>query len=131
MAPSHDEYLEAARFRIALRRFLADADADVRASGLTPQRYLLLLVIKGCSSEGMTMTELMERLQLAQSTVTELVDRAESSGLVRRSGTEDGRVVQVKLTKRGERFLEKAFLSVRDDRERLLSHLPRSRRRSA
>ena len=42
-----DEVLRAAEFRRLLRRFLAHGDVRVRQAGLTPQRYLLLLAIKG------------------------------------------------------------------------------------
>ena len=61
------------------------SERNARAAGLTPQRYLLLLMIKGApgGDEQSTVTELSERLQLAQSTVTELVSRAEEIGLRR------------------------------------------------
>ena len=41
--------VEVASFRAALRSFLADSDRVARASGLTPQRHLLLLMIKGAA----------------------------------------------------------------------------------
>jgi DNA-binding MarR family transcriptional regulator len=41
-------------------------------------------MIKGADNQQSTVTELSERLQLAQSTVTELVRRAEETGLVER-----------------------------------------------
>ncbi len=118
-----DEYRRAAQFRLALNRFLGNADAAVREAGLTPQRYLLLLVIKGSRGDGLTITDLAELLQSAQSTVTELVDRSEAAGLVRRGGSNDGRVVVVTVTPEGDRLFRKAFAAVRDDRERLMAHL--------
>src|SRR5207244_185986 len=71
-----------AEFRAALRTFLRQSERIARRSGLTPQRYLLLLMIKGAPdrSEQSTVTELARRMQLAQSTVTELVSRAEEAG---------------------------------------------------
>src|ERR1051325_8196606 len=83
---SAEAAMRAAEFRAALRRFLRRSERIARSSGLTPQRYLLLLMIKGApdGSEQSTVTELAERLQLAQSTVTELVRRAEEVGLVER-----------------------------------------------
>ena len=84
-----------AEFRAALRGFLRTSERNARAAGLTPQRYLLLLMIKGApdESEQSTVTELAERLQLAQSTVTELVSRAEEIGLVERErSSDDGRI---------------------------------------
>jgi DNA-binding MarR family transcriptional regulator len=118
------EYVRVAEFRSALRRFLSGSERVARASGLTPQRYLLLLMIKGAAdgSENSTVTELSERLQLAQSTVTELVARAEAAGLIaRRPSREDGRVALLRLTEEGERRLELAFTELETERRRLLA----------
>ena len=89
-SPSPSEVARVADFRAALRAFLRKSERNARQSGLTPQRYLLLLMIKGApdGSEQSTVTELAERLQLAQSTVTELVRRAEETGLVERNRLE-------------------------------------------
>lgn len=119
-----DEYVRVAEFRSALRRFLRRSEKVARASGLTPQRYLLLLMIKGAPEgrEQSTVTELADRLQLAQSTVTELVSRAEEAGLVRRepSGL-DGRVAHVRLTDEGERRLAQAFTGLEAERRYLFA----------
>ena len=114
--------MRGAEFRAALRRFLRRSERVARASGLTPQRYLLLLMIKGApdGSEQSTVTELAERLQLAQSTVTELVSRAEEVGLVEREQSPaDGRVAHLRLTEEGERRLGRAFASLAAEREQL------------
>jgi DNA-binding MarR family transcriptional regulator len=108
-----------AEFRAALRRFLRIAEKNARAAGLTPQRYLLLLMIKGApdGSEQSTVTELAERLQLAQSTVTELVGRAEEIGLIERErSVADGRIAHLRLTAEGEQRLARSFTS--NERER-------------
>jgi DNA-binding MarR family transcriptional regulator len=121
-----EEYVRVAEFRSALRRFLRRAERVARESGLTPQRYLLLLMIKGAPDgrERSTVTELAERLQLAQSTVTELVTRAEEIGLVARTGSaDDGRVVDLRLTPEGERRLADAFTGLEAERQALLSSL--------
>jgi DNA-binding MarR family transcriptional regulator len=67
-------------------------------------------------------TELAERLQLAQNTVTELVERAEAAGLVARepSGA-DGRIVRLRLTPEGERRLAQTGYALREDRRRLVA----------
>jgi DNA-binding MarR family transcriptional regulator len=123
-----DEYVRVAEFRSSLRRFLRRSEKVARSVGLTPQRYLLLLMVKGApdGSERSTVTELAERLQLAQSTVTELVGRAEEAGLLRRepSGL-DGRVAHVRLTEEGERRLGEAFTRLESEREELRQALAR------
>jgi DNA-binding MarR family transcriptional regulator len=106
------EAIRVASFRAALRSFLGASDRVARASGLTPQRFLLLLMIKGApdGSERATVTELAERLKLAQHSVTELAQRAEKLGLIEREGSElDGRVAHLRLTGEGERRLAEAF----------------------
>src|SRR5881392_3322786 len=114
--------MRVAEFRAALRRFLRRSERAARASGLTPQRHLLLVMIKGApdGSERSTVTELADRLQLAQSTVTELVSRAEEVGLVRRATSPvDGRVAHLRLSEEGERRLAKSFASLTAEREAL------------
>jgi MarR family transcriptional repressor of emrRAB len=119
-----DEYVRVAELRSALRRFLRDSERTARSHGLTPQRYLLLLMIKGAPAgdERSTVTALAERLQLAQSTVTELVGRAEQVGLVaRQPSSDDGRVALLRLTAEGERRLAAAFTSLEAGRQELLA----------
>ena len=120
--PSVADVVSVAEFRSALRRFLRRSERIARRSGLTPQRHLLLLMIKGApdGSEQSTVTELAERLQLAQSTVTELVRRAEEAGLIaRRQSAADGRVANLRLTAEGERRLAKSFTSHATERREL------------
>ena len=113
---------KAATFRVALRAFLRQTERSAQHAGLTPQRYLLLLLVKGAEdgSSRATISELAKRLHLAQSTVTELVNRAASAGLVKRSSsTDDARVVYVELTEEGEERFAAAFDAMLDERRRL------------
>ena len=111
-----------ADFRAALRQFLRRSERVARNCGLTPQRYLLLLMIKGSPNgrEQSTVTELSERLQLAQSTVTELVRRAEEVGLVEREqSARDARVAHLRLTAEGERRLMQSFTELAKERDQV------------
>jgi DNA-binding MarR family transcriptional regulator len=128
MPLSLEDVSRVAEFRAALRTFLRKSERNARDSGLTPQRYLLLLMIKGAphGREQSTVTELAGRLQLAQSTVTELVRRAEESGLVERApSAQDGRVAYLMLTEEGERRLAKAFTSNEQERDALRTAIAR------
>src|SRR5437764_15413364 len=121
-AVTTSDAIAVADFRAALRRFLRRTERIARQSGLTPQRYLLLLMVKGApdGSEQSTVTELSERLQLAQSTVTELVSRAEETGLVTREQSQtDARVAHLRLTDEGERRLEQSFTALAAERDNL------------
>lgn len=122
MSLSTHDAMEVAEFRESLRRFLRQSERIARRAGLTPQRHLLLLMIKGArdGSEQSTVTELSDRLQLAQSTVTELVSRAEEVGLVERQQSQsDARVAHLRLTEEGERRLSESFTGLAEEREQL------------
>ena len=114
MAPTAEQFRDVAELRAALRRFLRRSGEISKRNGLTPRYHLLLLMIKGAGdgSERSTVTGLAEQLQLTQSTVTQLVQRAERDGLIAREPSEsDGRVVYLKLTEEGE---ERVTASVAD-----------------
>ena len=120
------DYTDAARLREALRHFHRRSEKVTRLHKLTPQRYELLLMIKTArdGDERITLAELGDRLQLAASTVTELVHRCEDAGLVRREV--DGRrrgVLYVRTTGEGERRLARAWSELQTDRDRLTSIL--------
>jgi DNA-binding MarR family transcriptional regulator len=122
VAPSIQDVIAVAAFRSALRHFLRRSEKIARTSGLTPQRYTLLMMIKGApdGSEQSTVTELAERMQLAQSTVTELVRRAEGAGLIDREQSQrDARVAHLRLTREGERRLMLSFTQLDAERAQL------------
>lgn len=121
--PALDDVIQAAELRAALRHFLRENERVAARHGLTPQRYLLLLMIKGAPdrSERSTATELSRRLQLAQHTVTGLVGRTVKAGLVRRTASaRDRRVVYLTLTPRGERKLAMSFTDLEGERRALI-----------
>jgi DNA-binding MarR family transcriptional regulator len=118
-----------AAVRASLRRFERTSEQIALERGLTPRRYLLLLMIKGSpdGSERATVSELTERLQLAQHTVTELVARAEEAGLVTREpSARDGRVCYLRLTAEGDRRLARAFTGLDTERRALMAELDES-----
>src|SRR6266498_3949640 len=126
MEPLHDACREAAELRGALRKFLRASERVAREEGLTPSRFLLLLMIKTTSGGRSTVTELAERLQLTQSTVTELVTRAEATGLVeRRQSDDDARVFWLQLTEEGEARLARTVARIGREKQRLIDLLHR------
>jgi DNA-binding MarR family transcriptional regulator len=115
-----NEYAATARLRTALRRFLRESETAARAEGLTPRQYLLLLQIAGADDGTTTVSQLTERLVLTQSTVTELVQRAEQAGLVtRRTAPHDARVAHLTLTTEGMRRLATVHTQLKGERARL------------
>ena len=121
-----NEYTAAARFRTALRQFLRESETASRNAGVTPRQYLLLLQIAASDDGTATVTELVDRLVLTQSTVTELVQRAEQAGLVvRRPSPHDARVVHLRLSPTGERTLQTVYEHLKGERARLREMLDR------
>ena len=75
--------------------------------GLTYPQYLVLLVL--WERDGLTVSELGERLSLDSGTLTPLLKRLEALGLVERTrSTDDERVVHIHLTASGRRLRAKA-----------------------
>jgi DNA-binding MarR family transcriptional regulator len=119
-----EDIREAAELRASLRKFLRGSERVAREEGLTPSRYLLLLMIQSADHGRSTVTELADRMQLTQSTVTELVTRAESAGLVTRSQSEDdARVFWLELTDEGRSRLARAVARNGAERHRLIELL--------
>jgi len=117
--PDPADVQRAARFRLALRRFHARADRIVRRHALTPRQYLLLLAIEAHAGRRghVTVGELVAALALAQGSLSELLDRAESAGLVvRTTASHDRRVVHIRLSAEGRRRFTAAFMDLREDR---------------
>ena len=120
------EAMRIAAFRAVIRSFLRTSEELARSAGLTPRWHLLLLLIKGApdGTEQSTVTDLAERLQLAQSTVTELVGRAEQAGLLERERSEkDLRVAHLRLTAEGERRLARSVRGLEEERHELRRRL--------
>lgn len=109
-----------AAFRLALQRFERASDRIVRRSGLTPRQYLLLLTLEGRHGGSASIGTLSQELLLAQSTVTELADRAQADGLVERVvARHDARVVLLHTTREGARRLGRALEALDRERDRL------------
>lgn len=103
------QYEALANFRYQLRRYLRYSEDLTRRHGMTPLQYQLLLQIKGFPQRAYaSIGELAERLQAKHHGVVALVTRCENAGLVeRRVSDNDRRQVQVYLTEKGDKQLER------------------------
>ncbi|WP_081722234.1 MarR family winged helix-turn-helix transcriptional regulator [Geminisphaera colitermitum] len=108
---SKADYELLSAFRYTLRRFLGFSEAAAVSHGLTPQQYQALLSIQGFPGrDWVTIGELAEQMQIAHHSAVGLTDRMETLRLVRRSPSkEDRRRVQVSLTAKGLKILEKLY----------------------
>ena len=114
---SKADYEALAEFRYALRKFLGFSEASAAENGVTPQQYQALLAIEGFPGRNwVTIGELAEQMRVAHHSAVGLVDRMETMRLVKRAAAkEDRRRVQVTLTAKGKKLLEKLYRVHRDE----------------
>lgn len=118
---SKREFETLSSFRYQLRRFIHWSEDLTRRAGVTNLQYLLMLHVRGFAGrEWATITELAERLQAKHHGVVALVTRCEKLGFVeRRPGRSDGREVEIHLTDKGERTVERLARAHREELLRL------------
>lgn len=102
-APTDADYTHLLELRTGLRRFLHWSEQQAKACGLTAAQHQLLLAIRGHPGpDGPAIGDVADQLLLRHHSAVELVDRAETAGLVRRSADpEHHRVVRLALTPEG------------------------------
>ena len=122
---STNDYRSLATFRRALRVFLRFSEDAARAAGLTPSQHQLLLAIRGHSGVGApSMGEVADALQLRHHSTVELVNRAETGGLVRRRvDPADARRHLLELTGGGEKLLASLSLQHREELRRFRTEM--------
>jgi DNA-binding MarR family transcriptional regulator len=115
--PTKQQFVALSRFRHQLARFVRFSTGAARSGGLTMTQYLLLLHVAGRPGrECATVGELAELLQASPHGTVALVDRCVALGVVeRRSSAVDGRRVEVHLTAKGRRLVERIANLHRDE----------------
>ncbi|GGO26488.1 GNAT family N-acetyltransferase [Deinococcus humi] len=117
-------------FRCELSRFNYENQQHIKALGLTPQQFSLLLVLGAAGGEGLSVGEAAERLHIAHNSVVELSQRAEAAGLLTRisqGGRRQGTLLL--LTQHGADRLDeitaRLITELAEERERLIETLSR------
>ena len=117
------ELVAVANLRAGIRLFLARSDRITRSHGLSSRHYELLAMLHA-AEDASTATELAGLLQLSRNATSELIDRAEQAGLVRRvSLTGDRRRKGVVATTEGSRAFLAAFRDLATERKRFVAIL--------
>ena len=104
------DYDALAAYRYLLRKFLRfSRDFLKRTANLNSEQYEALLAIKALPSEdGLTISNLSERLQIKHHSAVNIVDRLVQRKLIRREpGPQDRREKHLELTAAGASLLEK------------------------
>lgn len=127
------DYRDQADFRCAVRRFLSFAEKQARAAGVTPQQYVLLLVVRGHAGyPNVTIGNIAEMLQVRHHSASLLVDRSVKRGLLHRRGdTVDRRRAFVSLTDEGQQILDTILRANRRQLHQLEGELFRDSLRQA
>lgn len=114
------EYAALAEFRFALRKFQIFSEAKAAEAGLTPQQHQTLLAIRGADPDDATVGYVAQRLIVRPHTASELIDRLETLGLVRREPTQsDRRRALLRLTFLADTILSSLSSVHRDEIRRL------------
>jgi DNA-binding MarR family transcriptional regulator len=118
---SKKQYAALSEFRFRLTRFQRFSQAAARESGISPLQYLLLLHLRGFDRrDWATVGELAERLDASHQGTVALVKRCESNGLVtKRRSAVDGRRVEIHLTSRARKLVERIAFRHLDELDRL------------
>ncbi len=101
---------------------LAQLDDLLRPHGLSFARYETLVLLTFSSAGSLPLGKMGERLQVHATSVTSLVDRLETAGLVvRRRHPQDGRAVLAEITPSGREVVEAATADLVEARFALAS----------
>lgn len=115
-------------FRCELSHFTHENQRRIKAAGLTPQQFSLLVILGAEGREGLSIGEAATRLHIAHNSVVELSQRAEAAGLLTRSSAGGRRQgTQLQLTGPGLRRLDDLTAQLIDemagDRQTLIEAL--------
>ena len=123
--PSDADYARLLGLRTRLRGFIHWSESQARGAGLTPAQHQLLLAVRGHDDpRGPTIGQVADYLYIRHHSAVELVDRADSAGLVERiEDPDDRRVVRVGLTPAGRKALRALSEVHLDELARLADHL--------
>jgi DNA-binding MarR family transcriptional regulator len=106
-----------------VRRFLA---ATLEESGVTPQQYNVLRILRGAADDGLPTLEIAARMIEQTPGITRLLDRLEAKGLVRRQRcSQDRRQVLCWLTAAGGDLLARLDGPVLEAAQRLFAPIGR------
>lgn len=125
-------YVALSDFRFRLAQFLRFSESAARDAGMTPLQYLLLLHLHGFAKrDWATVGELAERLNASHQATVAVVKRCELNGLIgKRRSPEDARCVEIHLTARARRLVERVAALHIDQLDRLgeVFHVARATR---
>ena len=96
----------------------------LKAADLTLTQYNVLRILRGAGDEGLTCSEIGERMVTKESDITRLLDRIESRGMISRERpTNNRRIVIARITDDGLRVLAELDDPIEQANLQLVGHL--------
>jgi DNA-binding MarR family transcriptional regulator len=96
---------------------IGELDAMLRPFGITFSRYEALVLLVHSHDGALPLSKIGERLQVHATSVTNVIDRLEAAGLVRREpNPRDGRGTLAVITDEGRKVADKATLEFNNSR---------------
>ena len=93
----------------------------LKPSGLTPQQFNVLRILRGSSPNPLSASQICERMVTHDPDLTRLLDRLEAAGMIRKErDADDRRVVNVCVTAAGRETVERATVAARARAEEAL-----------
>ena len=123
--PEHETFL-------ALQRLASDHSQQVgellRPHGISAAQYNVLRILRGAGDDGLSCSDIAERLVAKDPDMTRLLDRLEDAGLVTRSrSARDRRVITACISSAGKDLLAKLDERMSALHKQQLGHMSRDR----
>lgn len=105
--------------------YLAAGAAQVfKTADLTATQYNALRILRGAGAEGLSCSEISERMVTKESDITRLLDRLESRGFISRERPANNRrLVIARITEDGQKVLSELDVPVDELNRRQVGHL--------
>jgi DNA-binding MarR family transcriptional regulator len=112
--------------------YLAGAISNVlKTADLTVTQYNVLRILRGAGAEGLTCSEISDRMVTKESDVTRLLDRVENRGFISRERpATNRRIVLARITDEGLRVLEELDETIDELNRNLVGHLGKEKQKT-
>jgi DNA-binding MarR family transcriptional regulator len=109
----------------------ASSAAILKGADLTGTQYNVLRILRGAGTEGLSCSEIGERMVTKDSDVTRLLDRIESRGFISRERpASNRRIVVARITDEGLRVLEELDEPIDQLNRILVGHLGKEKQKT-
>ncbi|KXG76955.1 HTH-type transcriptional regulator MhqR [Fervidicola ferrireducens] len=107
-------------FRVIVESF----DKIFKKYGVSRTKFNVLLILGKGKEEGLSLSQIGERIRVSKANITKLIDRMEKENLVeRRYDKKDRRIVRAKLTLKGEELFKEIFPKYKEQWQKIISAL--------